>query len=173
MLCSFVWPSFVCPRRPCRRCSHPTGAELFSAAESELSAYKVQHGVTPEYLEALSWMARAEAATKQWDQAERYATDTRSSAEQQLSKPQQTRRRSPSADRPRRRLRSSRPGRRGKRTARASRQPAAHGIGALWKYFHSSAASEESQPSRSGRSTRAAAYRKPNISDRSRQLWHR
>jgi thiol-disulfide isomerase/thioredoxin len=58
----------------------------FSAAESELSSYKVQHGVTPEYLEALSWMARASAATKQWDQATAFATETRTLAEQQLSK---------------------------------------------------------------------------------------
>lgn len=55
-----------------------------SAAESELSAYKNQHGVTSEYLEALSWMARAEASAKQWDQAERYATDTRTLVEKQL-----------------------------------------------------------------------------------------
>jgi thiol-disulfide isomerase/thioredoxin len=57
----------------------------FPAAESELRSYKDQHGVTPEYLEALSWMARGEAATKQWDQAERYATETRNLAEQQLA----------------------------------------------------------------------------------------
>jgi len=56
----------------------------FSAAESELSAYKNQHGVTSEYLEALSWMARAEASAKQWDQAESYATDTRTLVEKQL-----------------------------------------------------------------------------------------
>jgi thiol-disulfide isomerase/thioredoxin len=56
----------------------------FPAAESELSAYKNQHGVTSEYLEALSWMARAEASAKQWDQAERYATDTRTLVEKQL-----------------------------------------------------------------------------------------
>jgi len=57
----------------------------FPAAESELQAYKAQHGVTPEYLEALSWMARGEVAAKQWDQAERYATETRNLAEQQLA----------------------------------------------------------------------------------------
>ena len=34
----------------------------FSAAESELGSYKSRHGVTPEYLEALSWMARGAAA---------------------------------------------------------------------------------------------------------------
>ncbi len=57
----------------------------FPAAESELQAYKAQHGVTPEYLEALSWMARGEAAAKQWDQAEHYATETRHLAEQHLA----------------------------------------------------------------------------------------
>jgi thiol-disulfide isomerase/thioredoxin len=57
----------------------------FPAVESELRSYKDQHGATPEYLEALSWMARGEAAAKQWDQAERYATETRSLAEQQLA----------------------------------------------------------------------------------------
>jgi thiol-disulfide isomerase/thioredoxin len=57
----------------------------FSAAESELRTYEAQHGVTPEYLEALSWMARATAATKQWDQAAAYATETRKLSEQLLA----------------------------------------------------------------------------------------
>lgn len=57
----------------------------FSAAESELHAYKAQTGVTPEYLEALSWMARAAASTNQWDQAAAYATETRRLSEQQLT----------------------------------------------------------------------------------------
>lgn len=56
----------------------------FPAAESELRAYKAQHGVTPEYLEALSWMARGAAAAKQWDQATAYASETRSLLEKQL-----------------------------------------------------------------------------------------
>jgi thiol-disulfide isomerase/thioredoxin len=58
----------------------------FSAAESELNSYKSQHGVTPEYLEALSWMARGAASMGQWDQATTYATETRSLCEQQLAK---------------------------------------------------------------------------------------
>jgi thiol-disulfide isomerase/thioredoxin len=57
----------------------------FSAAESELRTYKAQHDVTPEYLEALSWMARAAASTKQWDQAAAYAGETRRLSEQQLT----------------------------------------------------------------------------------------
>ncbi|MFY9675279.1 MAG: hypothetical protein WAK13_12550, partial [Terriglobales bacterium] len=34
----------------------------FGAAEAELADYKTRNGTTPEYLEALSWMARGEAA---------------------------------------------------------------------------------------------------------------
>ncbi|MGA3088535.1 MAG: TlpA disulfide reductase family protein [Terriglobales bacterium] len=59
--------------------------QSFSAAESELRTYRAQHGVTPEYLEALSWMARAAAANKQWDQAAAYASETRGLSEQQLT----------------------------------------------------------------------------------------
>jgi len=58
----------------------------FTVAESELGSYKSQHGVTPEYLEALSWMARSAAANLQWDKAAAYATDTRSLSEQLLEK---------------------------------------------------------------------------------------
>ena len=58
----------------------------FSAAEAELRNYKGQRGATPEYLEALSWMARGAAAMKQWGQASAYAQQTRSLAEQQLTK---------------------------------------------------------------------------------------
>ncbi len=62
----------------------------FSAAESELRSYKAQHGVTPEYLEALSWMARGAAATKQWDQAAAYASETRKLSEQLLTTTKRT-----------------------------------------------------------------------------------
>src|SRR5260370_11841060 len=58
----------------------------FSAAESELRTYKAQHGATPEYLEALSWMARGAASTQHWDQATAYATETRTLCERQLAK---------------------------------------------------------------------------------------
>ena len=61
-------------------------ASDFSGAESELRTYKSQRGVTPEYLEALSWMARAAAAMKQWTQATTYASETRKLCEQQLTK---------------------------------------------------------------------------------------
>ncbi|MBI3645711.1 MAG: TlpA family protein disulfide reductase [Acidobacteriales bacterium] len=62
------------------------GQNNYSAAESELRDYKAQHGVTPEYLEALSWMARGAAAMKQWSQAASYARETRSLSEQLLTR---------------------------------------------------------------------------------------
>jgi thiol-disulfide isomerase/thioredoxin len=58
----------------------------FTYAESELANYKSQHGVTPEYLEAFSWMARGAAANQQWEKATAYATETRTLGEQQLVK---------------------------------------------------------------------------------------
>lgn len=61
------------------------GQNSFAGADSELNAYKAQHGITPDYLEALSWMARAAAANKQWDQAAAYAGETRSLSEQLLA----------------------------------------------------------------------------------------
>jgi thiol-disulfide isomerase/thioredoxin len=57
----------------------------FSAAESELRAYRNQHGATSEYLEALSWMARGAASISQWDQAAACASETRRLSEQQLA----------------------------------------------------------------------------------------
>jgi thiol-disulfide isomerase/thioredoxin len=59
---------------------------LFSYANAELDGYKSRHGVTPEYLESLSWMARGEASASHWDQAVTYATTTRTLAEQLLAK---------------------------------------------------------------------------------------
>jgi thiol-disulfide isomerase/thioredoxin len=62
------------------------GQNSYSAAEAELRDYKARHGVTPEYLEALSWVARGAAAMKQWSQAATYARETRSLSEQLLTK---------------------------------------------------------------------------------------
>lgn len=57
----------------------------FTAAEGELNWYKAQSGLTPEYVEALSWLARGAAAVQQWDKALAYAKETRSLTEQQLT----------------------------------------------------------------------------------------
>ncbi len=48
----------------------------FSAADSYLNSYRAQAGITPEYLEAYSWMARAALAAGQYDQAASYAKQT-------------------------------------------------------------------------------------------------
>jgi thiol-disulfide isomerase/thioredoxin len=61
-------------------------ANDFSGAEAKLRSYQGQRGVTPEYLEALSWMAREAAAMKQWTQAAAYASETRKLCEEQLTK---------------------------------------------------------------------------------------
>jgi len=56
----------------------------FSAAESALNAYRSQQGVTAEYLEASSWMARAALDARQYEQAAVYAKQTQSQAQELL-----------------------------------------------------------------------------------------
>lgn len=56
----------------------------FSAADTALQTYRARLGVTPEYLEALSWMARASLSAHQLDRAETYAKQTESLVRQQL-----------------------------------------------------------------------------------------
>jgi thiol-disulfide isomerase/thioredoxin len=56
----------------------------FGAAESELNSYRSQRGVTPEYVEAYSWMAREAFNQRRYDQAAAYAKQTRSLTVEQL-----------------------------------------------------------------------------------------
>jgi thiol-disulfide isomerase/thioredoxin len=56
----------------------------FSAAESSLNSYRSQRGVTPEYLEAYSWLARSALDQHQYDQAAEYAKLTKASVVEQL-----------------------------------------------------------------------------------------
>jgi thiol-disulfide isomerase/thioredoxin len=58
----------------------------FSAANSELQSYRLQRGIDPQYLEALSWMARGYLSANQLDQAEATAKETESSARELLQK---------------------------------------------------------------------------------------
>lgn len=51
-----------------------------------VTQYRSQHGVTPEYLEALSWMARGLLAARQVDTAEGYARETETLAAAELKK---------------------------------------------------------------------------------------
>jgi thiol-disulfide isomerase/thioredoxin len=56
----------------------------FSAAESELISFRAQRGVTPEYVEAYSWMGRAALDSRQYDQAAAYAQQTKALILEQL-----------------------------------------------------------------------------------------
>jgi len=55
-------------------------------ADQELQDYRAHHSITPEYLEALSWMARAAASQNQMGAAESYARQTETFARQLLAK---------------------------------------------------------------------------------------
>jgi thiol-disulfide isomerase/thioredoxin len=56
----------------------------FSAADSYLNSYRSRSGVTPEYIEAYSWMGRAALSAREYDQAAAYAKQTRALALEQL-----------------------------------------------------------------------------------------
>src|ERR1700691_4993186 len=56
----------------------------FQTADSELKAYQAQNGVTPEYVEAYSWMGRAALGARDYDQAAAYAKQTKALALEQL-----------------------------------------------------------------------------------------
>jgi thiol-disulfide isomerase/thioredoxin len=57
----------------------------FPLAEAVLDSYRSQHGVTPEYLEALSWLARGDLITRQFDKADATAKETERLALQALA----------------------------------------------------------------------------------------
>ena len=58
--------------------------ENFSAADSDLTSYRNSKGVTPEYIEAYSWLGRAALDDHNYDQAAAYAKQTRALAVDQL-----------------------------------------------------------------------------------------
>src|SRR5215471_889484 len=58
----------------------------FSAADAQVRSYRAQSGVTPEYLEALSWEARAALDMRQWEQATTYARETQGLCVRELAK---------------------------------------------------------------------------------------
>jgi len=57
----------------------------FPLAEAILQSYRTQHGVTPEYLEALSWLARGDLITRQLDKADARAKETEQLAQQAIA----------------------------------------------------------------------------------------
>lgn len=48
----------------------------FAAGERIIADYRAARGVTPEMIEALSWLGRGALAAKQWEQADAYARQT-------------------------------------------------------------------------------------------------
>jgi thiol-disulfide isomerase/thioredoxin len=59
-------------------------SQAFAQADTQLATYRAQHSVTPEYLEAYSWMARAYLKNNNLAQATTYAHQTEQLALQQL-----------------------------------------------------------------------------------------
>jgi thiol-disulfide isomerase/thioredoxin len=51
-------------------------ARNFALAEREIQSYRAKAGVTPDLLEALSWLARGTLDDKQYDRADKYAVET-------------------------------------------------------------------------------------------------
>jgi thiol-disulfide isomerase/thioredoxin len=58
----------------------------FALGDSFVQQYRAAHGVTPEMLEALSWLGRGALAAKQCDKAEAYAKETQQLSLQELKK---------------------------------------------------------------------------------------
>jgi len=56
----------------------------FTAADIYLKSYRDKNGVTPEYIEAYSWMARTALNDRDYDQAQAYAKQTESLALEQI-----------------------------------------------------------------------------------------
>jgi len=56
----------------------------FSAADSYLNSYRAKSGVTPEYIEAYSWMGRAALNAQDYGRAAAYAKQTRTLVTEQL-----------------------------------------------------------------------------------------
>jgi len=60
------------------------GQNNFTLADALLQRYRTEHGVTPEMLEALSWLGRGSLAAKQLEKAQTYAAETQRLAIEQL-----------------------------------------------------------------------------------------
>ena len=56
----------------------------FVAAQMFLKTYRAKNGVTPEYIEAYSWQARAALSNQDYDQAEKFAKETEALVADQL-----------------------------------------------------------------------------------------
>src|SRR6266852_3056279 len=57
----------------------------FSAADSYLNSYRARNGVTPEYIEAYSWMGRAALNAQDYGRAAAYAKQARGQRSQAMA----------------------------------------------------------------------------------------
>src|SRR5689334_2386672 len=62
------------------------GRDDFKLAESEVQAWRAKSGVTPDMVEAHSWLGRGALAAHRLDQAAAYASETRKLALQLLKR---------------------------------------------------------------------------------------
>ena len=62
------------------------GKKDWDGARAIIKTYRDQNGVTPEMLEAFSWLGRAALAEKKYDDAERNAVETKRLVLDQLKK---------------------------------------------------------------------------------------
>ncbi len=58
----------------------------FASGEKILTAYQKEKGITPEYIEAYSWLGRSAQANKLWDKASAYSAQTRKLVQAELKK---------------------------------------------------------------------------------------
>ncbi|HEY6766117.1 MAG TPA: TlpA disulfide reductase family protein [Candidatus Sulfotelmatobacter sp.] len=56
----------------------------YTAAQLFLKSYRAKNGVTPEYVEAYSWQARAALSSQDYDQATRFTKETQALIDDQL-----------------------------------------------------------------------------------------
>ena len=119
-----------------------TRAELLFTAESELDAYKDQYGVTPEYLEALSWMARC--GRNAMGSSHTYASETRT-LRAAMATTKSKLDSEPHLPTPWARPMRFSPKRQTKKDSPRKRSASSFSAGPLRKYLDPSAAAEESQ----------------------------
>ena len=66
------------------RASFKSGSD--GPAIQELRAYRAANGVTPEFLEAYSWLARVEFTSRNYEPAEKFAQEVYAASVEQLKK---------------------------------------------------------------------------------------
>jgi len=82
----FLALAFVAPAQLVTAVRASLSAKDFAGGEQLLRAYRDARGVTPEYVEAYSWLGRGAQANKLWEKASEYAAETRKLVAAELKK---------------------------------------------------------------------------------------